>query len=968
MGTLAIDLETYSEEDIRRAGLYKYAENCEIILFAYAFDDGPVKIVDMLQGETLPAEVLEGLKDGSTLKTAYNAAFEMNVIEKTLGIECDPKYWECTMVQGYMLGLPGGLDLVGKILKLSEDKAKMAEGKRLIRYFSVPCRPSKANGGRTRNLPEHDPDKWNLFKEYCKRDVEAEREIRHKLGYLLSDGEHSRVYAPDWNLWELDQRINRAGVLIDTALVDKAVEVDGMAKEALMREARELTGLANPGSRAQCLDWLGREGLEVETFDKTARKELLKDKTLPKNVRRFIEIKDLLGKTSVKKYVSMKNAMCRDGRVRGMLQFYGASRTGRWAGRLVQLHNLPQNHMEDLDEVRAILKNCDFETIDFLRDNVADDLSQLIRTAFIAGGGRRFIVADFAAIEARVIAWLAGETWRQEAFKNGEDIYCASASQMFGVPVVKHGINGELRQKGKVAELACIAEGQEVLTNVGLVPIEEITTCMKLWDGENWVTHEGVIYKGEREVIEYEGLRATADHPVWVEGEQGAIQFGIASTCGAHLIKTGDGGTAIRLGENNRSGKKMEQKPQPLLCSDRMHGLWRRAMAGFGEFKNRQIKRLSAVLTATTDTPVARQTAHGCKTTLRESKGQGLSELWWPWDRIQVRECYGGGAVPYRNLWNTRQEEGDRQNRYGWALRPGESALGNAPYKLHKPETEYSVGVLPRILALCKDRCSEETEGRSDTGRDYTGGKKGGTGKAEKLEGNRKKVRVYDIRNAGPNHRFTVSGKLVHNCGYGGGVNALKAFGADRMGLSDDDMAKIVRGWRNASPNVVGLWGKLENAAKSALRTKGQEYRANDKLSYCYWRGVLTAKLPSGRSINYVRPSIKVEEVNGREKESLEYYGTSTAGGWSRCFTWGGKLTENAVQAIARDCLAEAMMNLDRAGYKIVMHVHDEVILEMPYGKGSLEEAAEIMGRPIGWADGLLLRADGYETEYYRKD
>ena len=810
MGTLAIDLETYSETDIRRAGLYRYAENCEIILFAYAFDDGPVKIVDMLQGETLPAEVLEGLKDGSTLKTAYNAAFEMNVIENALGIDCNPKYWECTMVQGYMLGLPGGLDLVGKILKLSEDKAKMAEGKRLIRYFSVPCRPSKANGGRTRNLPEHDPDKWKLFKEYCKRDVEAEREIRHKLGYLLSDGEHSRAYAPDWNLWELDQRINRAGVLIDTALVDKAVEVDGMAKEVLMREARELTGLANPGSRAQCLEWLGREGLEVETFDKAARKELLKDKTLPQNVRRFIEIKDLLGKTSVKKYVSMKNAMCRDGRVRGMLQFYGASRTGRWAGRLVQLHNLPQNHMEDLDEVRAIIKDCDFETIDFLRDNVADDLSQLIRTAFIAGGGRRFIVADFAAIEARVIAWLAGETWRQEAFKNGEDIYCASASQMFGVPVVKHGINGELRQKGKVAELACIAEGQEVLTDVGLVPIEKVTTCMKLWDGENWVTHEGVTYKGEREVIEYEGLRATADHPVWVEGEQGAIRFGIASTCGAYLIKTGDGGTAIRLGENNRSGKK--------------------------------------------------------------------------------------------------------------------------------------------------------------TGRDYTGGKKGGTGKAEKLEGNRKKVRVYDIRNAGPNHRFTVSGKLVHNCGYGGGVNALKAFGADRMGLSDDDMLKIVRDWRNASPNVVGLWGKLENAAKSALRTKGQEYRANDKLSYCYWRGVLTAKLPSGRSINYVRPSIKVEEVNGREKESLEYYGTSTAGGWSRCFTWGGKLTENAVQAIARDCLAEAMMNLDRAGYKIVMHVHDEVILEMPYGKGSLEEAAEIMGRPIVWAEGLLLRADGYETEYYRKD
>ncbi len=955
---LSIDLETYSEVDIRSAGLYRYAENAEILLFAYAFNDEPVEIVDLAQGEKLPARVLEALNDPDELKTAYNAAFEMNVIEHALGIHCDPEHWECTMVAGYMLGLPGGLDLVGKILNIEEQK--MSEGKRLIKYFSVPCKPTKTNGGRTRNLPSHEMEKWNTFKEYCKRDVEAERAIRNTLMRLFKDKGHSRLYPPDWKLWALDQHINRAGVLLDMDVVNNAIAIDEAMREDLMQEARDITGLSNPNSRQQVLDWLKeRTGREFKTFDKTARAELLQDDTLPADVLRLIEIKNLLGKTSVKKYEAMRGAVCSDGRVRGMLQFYGASRTGRWAGRLVQLHNLPQNHLEDLDTARDLVKSGDYKALALCYDSPSDVLSQLIRTAFVAGEGKRFIVADFSAIEARVIAWLANEKWRQEAFANGEDIYCASASQMFGVPVVKHGINGELRQKGKVAELACIAEGQEVLTDKGLVPIEQVTTDMKLWDGTQWVKHEGIIYKGMREVLTYEGLTATPDHLVWVEGKHRPVYFGIAAASGAHLVQTGDGRNPVRLGKSNQPGETMEQTNESLLRTDSMHRLRFNPVAGIRKLKDWKIKRLSTLLTTKTDTAMARTETDGRKAALREPKGQRVPPLWRKRDKVSVCQCDRGRALPYKALRCSRQETGDRPDRYEWALCTGKSKVCIAPSKLYQSAKKHSIGLLCQVLALCKKCRDTETKGWAHTGADNPGGKEGSTGKAEKLADNSKKVRVYDIRNAGSHHRFTVSGKLVHNCGYGGGVNALKAFGADKMGLSEEEMLRTVKQWREASPNIVKLWGDLEKAAKKAIRNPGTAFG-----SYIYWNKVLSAKLPSGRYISYIKPRITYEG----DKESIDYYGTSASGGWGRCFTWGGKLTENIVQAIARDCLAAAMMNLDKAGYKIVMHVHDEVILEMPYGVGSLKEASKIMGQAIPWAPGLILRADGYETEYYKKD
>ena len=671
MRTLSIDLETYSELDIRKAGMYRYAENCQIILFAYAWDDEPVQLVDMgMKGakvstmslfdsnessrcrQDIPQDVLEALENPDVLKTAYNAAFERTVLGCYLGRRLDPSQWFCTMVQGYTLGLPGGLDRIGKVLRLSEDKQKIAEGKKLIQYFCVPCRPSKVNGGRTRNLPVHDMGKWNRFRDYCIRDVESEREIRRKMTRFVP-GERER------RLWFLDQRINDNGVSVDMKLVSNALDFDARLRAGWMAEARKLTGLENPNSRQQVLEWINRRcgGYVAGKFDKETRKQLLEQDDLPADVHRLVQLEDALAKTSVRKYEAMKNAVCRDGKLHGMLQFYGANRTGRWAGRLVQIHNLPQNHLEDLDEDRATVEQGLFDAFCMFNSNPADTLSQLIRTAFVAGKGKRFIVADFSAIEARVIAWLADEKWRMETFAKGGDIYCASASQMFKVPVVKHGINGELRAKGKVAELAC---------------------------------------------------------------------------------------------------------------------------------------------------------------------------------------------------------------------------------------------------------------------------------------------------------------------GYGGGVSALKAFGADKMGMTQEEMEATIAHWRKASPNICQMWRDVEKCSKRAIRTK-VPVRYNKNILFVYNSGMLFIALPSGRRIAYVRPSISREP--GRDGEAITYEGTAENGGWGRVYTWGGKLVENIVQAIARDCLAEAMLRLDEAGYKIVMHVHDEVILEEPTdGPGSLEGACEIMGRDIPWAPGLLLRADGYETWYYKKD
>ena len=771
MESLSIDLETRSSVDISKSGVYRYAEaeDFAILLFAYAVDGGTVEVIDIANGEQIPQEILDALTDESIIKWAFNANFERVCLSRylsDLGIALDPfrdnhplskecarflspRSWRCTMVWSAYMGLPLSLATVGRVLRLEEQK--MTEGKALIRYFSTP--------------PFHEPvgEKWELFKSYNRRDVEVEMAIQQRLF----------KYPVPQSVWEeyvLDQEINDRGICLDMPFVENAVKIDAHTKEKLTDRLKTLTGLENPNSVAQMKEWLKDHGVETESLDKKSVTALLA--TVPAPLKEVLVLRQQLAKSSVKKYQAMRNAVCADRRARGMFQFYGANRTGRFAGRIVQLQNLPQNHFSDLKCARDLVRQGNYAALEMLYDSVPDVLSQLIRTAFIPKEGRKFIVADFSAIEARVLSWLAKEQWRMDVFEGNGDIYCATAGRMFHCNVVKHGENGYLRQKGKQAELACIAEGQLVLTNEGLVPIERVRMEHLLWDGESWVSHDGVIFKGEREVITYEGLTATPDHLVWVEGKSQPIQFGDAASCGAHLVQTG---TAIRLGENHQ-----------------------------------------------------------------------------------------------------------------------------------------------------------------------------------------RTARLYDIRNAGKHHRFTVSGKLVHNCGYGGSVGALKAFGALESGMKEEELKPLVDAWRAANPHIVDFWWAVDRAAKDCIKERST--KVTHGIQFIYQGGMMFIELPSGRGLAYVKPRIGENQFGG---ESITYMGLDLSKKWARIESYGPKLVENITQAISRDILCYAMQTLRTMD--IVAHVHDELVIECDE-RVDLSAVCEQMTRTPPWAVGLLLRADGFECKFYQKD
>ena len=773
MKEISIDLETYSSANLQKCGVYKYAEtdDFEILLFGYSVDGSEVKTIDIASGEKIPQNILEALVDNSITKWAFNAQFERICLSRylrSIGISFDGDYldassWKCSMIWSATLGLPLSLEGVGAVLGL--EKQKLTEGKNLIRYFCVPCNPSKANGQRTRNLPCHNKEKWELFKKYNIRDVETELGIKAKL---------SRFPVSDviWDEYHLDQMINDRGIGIDIDFVKNAIRFDAITREVIADEFINLTEVENPNSVMQLKEWLSKNGQEVESLGKKDVAKLITETS--GDINKALELRQQLSKSSVKKYHAMINAACKDNRARGMFQFYGANRTGRFSGRLVQLQNLRQNHISDLKEARTLVKQFQIEIFNLLYDDVPDTLSQLIRTAFVPQNDMKFIVADFSAIEARVLAWIADERWRIQMFKDGGDIYCDSASKMFGVPVVKHGVNGHLRQKGKIAELACIAEGELVLTDVGLVPIEKVTKQMKLWDGESWVSHEGVIYKGKREVTKYDGLTATYDHLVFVKGEDKPMKFVDAIKGRRELLKTG------------------------------------------------------------------------------------------------MQFIYDDGQS--------------------------------------------------------KDMA----------------------------------IDVYDIRNAGQYHRFTVSGCLVHNCGYGGSAGALKSMGALEMGLSEEELLPLVTAWRDSNPNIVSLWWDVDRCAKETVKTRMPT--ETHGIKFIYESGFLFIELPSKRRLAYVKPRIGINDFGS---ECITYEGIGGVKKWERLQTYGPKLVENIVQGIARDILMYSMHTL--AGYRIVAHVHDEVIIECPKDT-DLDNICLMMAKTPPWASDLILRADGYECEFYKKD
>ena len=643
MKRISIDLETYSSVDLGKSGVYKYAESedFEILLFAYALNDEKVQVIDLASGEIIPKEILSALSDESVEKWAFNANFERVCLSRFLGKRLKPQGWYCTMVWSAYLGLPLSLEKVGEVLKL--DKQKMNEGKALIRYFSIPCKPTKTNGMRTRNLPHHDLEKWSTFKEYNQRDVETEMAIKKKLSAF------PMPYS-EWENYWVDQNINDRGILIDEALVESAIKFDEILRDENMDRAIGLTGLENPNSPLQLKDWLNKKGLEIDSLAKKDVESAIKN--AEGDIKKVLELRQELSKSSVRKYDAMKNVKGKDNRARGLIQFYGANRTGRYSGRLIQVQNLRRNNLKDLDLARSLVKNRDYETMEILYESPSDILSQLIRTAFIPKEGTRFIISDFSAIEARVLAWLAGEQWVLDAFENGEDIYCRTASRMFGVPVEKHGINGHLRQKGKIATLAC---------------------------------------------------------------------------------------------------------------------------------------------------------------------------------------------------------------------------------------------------------------------------------------------------------------------GYQGALGALKAMGVIEMGLSEDELQSIVDSWREANPNIVSLWWDIDAVVKRVIKTRTKEEYKNLVISY--EKGILFIQLPSKRRLAYPKAKIGTNRFGG---QSIVYQGTVVGNKWDKIESYGGKFVENIVQAIARDILAEAMMRLEKKGFNIVMHIHDEVVIESD--SSSIEEVNQIMSVVPEWAPGLILDADGFESEFYKKD
>ena len=641
---LSADIETFSDVDLIKCGVYAYADSpaFEILLFAYSFDGGETQIIDLAQGEKLPAEVEEAIFDVSVTKTAYNANFERTCLSKHFGRYIPPESWHCSAVQAAMLALPRSLEDVGRVLGL--DEQKMKEGKELIRYFCVPCKPTKANGGRTRNLPCHAPEKWELFKTYCKRDVDVEKSIRRKL-------HNFPIPESEMELYRLDQRINDRGVLVDMGLVEQAIACERLHKEVVTKRAYELTGLENPNSVAQLKGWLGDMGMEAESLSKKAVAEMIAE--TDGEVEELLRLRLLMAKTSVKKYEAMERSVCSDGRIHGMLMFYGANRSGRWSGKNVQIQNLPKNDIPDLELARDLVKQGRFEDIELLYDSTPNVLSELIRTAFIPKLGCRFVVADFSAIEARVMGWLSGEEWVLDVFRGDGKLYEMTASRMFGIPMAEIGKGSPERAKGKVASLSCQ---------------------------------------------------------------------------------------------------------------------------------------------------------------------------------------------------------------------------------------------------------------------------------------------------------------------YGGSKNGLISMGALDMGLTEEELPPLVAAWRKANPHMVQFWWDVDAAAIKAV-TEKQKTKVG-KIIFEYKSGILFITLPSGRKLSYVKPRMAVNRFG---RDGLTYEGISENKKWSRIETYGPKLVENIVQGTARDLLAEAMLRVEKKGYPIVMHCHDEIIAEVPEGSGSVDEMCEIMAVQPEWAEGLPLRADGFECRFYKK-
>lgn len=983
MKELGVDIETFSSVNLTKAGVHKYVESpdFELMLFQYSVDGGPAQHVSPHLGEKVPPHIVAALTDPSVLKTAWNASFERTCLAKWIGDPMPAEQWQCSMVLAATLGLPMDLERAGRALKI-KNKKRSSKG---MRFFCIPCKPTAANGMRTRNLPHHDPDLWKLFVEYGDTDVDAEQEILARCRKIPVPADVAKI---EHELWCLDQRANDRGVRIDLTLAENAVELNAEFKARCHAEAVALTGLANPNSVKQLIGWLNQaEALDLETLNKKQIPPLLASVDSDV-VRRVLELRLEMAKTSTQKYVAMQNRACADDFFRGGAQFYGA-RTGRWAHRGVQFGNLPHNKVADILEAREMLRQGRVKELELLWGVPSFILSQLIRTAFIPDDDdSEFLVVDFSAIEAVKLAWLADCKWRLDVFRGDGKIYEHSASRAFKVPwsefqaYIDRGKKHPLRSKGKVLELACFPESTMVLCDVGLVPIRNVTTDMRLWDGVEWVRHDGVVERGEQDVIEYCGLEATADHRVWVEGSNEPVEFGAAKADRARLIRSEQGGSPIRVVGCGGAGATLRGKtsePENLVHV-RLRG------AGSGPMEQLDpgpYDPVQSVLAGPRngDPAPAGSCPDAGTTTVCEPEGQRVRELRWEGGRVPVPLHTGGwavGALEHRPEAAQPRSGSDREQR---ALRPGEPSVGDAfEEQPQQEENGFARGLGPGSVAVCVHPGDSAPVGRVDERADSPGRLDGCGREAQELardQGKTRKAQVYDILNAGPRNRFTAGGFLVHNCGYGGSEGALVAMGALETGLTLGELKPMAYAWRDASLEIAGatwreqpagLWELMNDAALGAVRT-GRLHEVKHGIEFTVDKGILFMRIPSGRKLAYMQPRI-VEGKFGQP--CIEFSGLDqVTNQWTRIQTYGPKLVENADQASCRDLLRDKILRIDKIPtYRDTLRftVHDEGVWSVKKGKGSIKELEEIFAEPVKWAPGLPLNSAGFATPVYMKE
>lgn len=976
---LSIDIETYSPIPIDY-GVYRYtdSDDFEILLIGYAWDDEEPTVIDLTAGEKVPDEFIEALTDPDIEKHAFNASFERVCLSKWLygkfGEFIYPRLgWWCTQKHAAMMGLPSSLKDVGAVLGLAEQKDR--RGKALIDYFCKPCSPTAKNNGRTRNLPAHDMEKWKIFKEYNRQDVISERAISKWLDshYPQEGLEDSKVD------YQINEQVNDNGILIDMQLVNSILDYYQQYADKLSARARQLTGLENPNSVAQLKDWLAKRGIKTNGITKDTQPQLIKtahDLNDP-IAEEVLTIRANLSKTSTKKYTTMQNCVCSDGRIHGVMNYYGANRTGRFASRLIQVQNLPRNSIYELNALREIVKSRGWDTLECLGYDIPELIKQLIRTAIIAPEGKVLSVADFSAIEARVIAWAAGETETQKIFAPGgsQKIYEGTAAAMFGVPIetiAKGKENYALRQRGKVATLACIAENSLIPTDKGYKFIQDVTANDLVWDGESWVSCEGVIYKGKREVFDYDGLSATNDHTVYTK-EHKQIRFGQAAESGSHLLKQRPDWAALRRMGNNISDKEIYESMERLLRSSKMPLMRTRTVDTNRQFTQRIVNEMPRLSSSSTDSERSKmdvKTSRSAKDAVRKSNRSAIPNIRSKRDKILFRVSKRSSRIRVPSSWR-RSEFRNRPNRQQRQLRTRELALGYANRKSGESKNNNNIQIRAKILAL-RGNVHKTLASKWAYTRTNNFSCKGCSSKqAQRLAVNRRTVNVYDIRNAGRYHRYAVSteGIIVHNCGYGGGVAAMRRMdtGHKLDSLSDNEVRDMVNKWRRSHPHIVQWWSDLETACRHVI-----EYHDEiqvGKFKFRHDGHNLFIRMPSGRWITYFNCRI---DPNGTE---IVYGGTDTNGWSDDLRTYSGKLAENVTQAVARDCLCGAIRHLYENGYKIIFHVHDEIICEVPdqtdeYGENPYMRKQEmLMTKNIGtWDKGIYHPAPGFTSKYYMKD